>query len=105
MRDNADRFAARGCTILGASFDTTAENLAFARAQRLPYRLLGDVDRRVGAAYGVLRDPDDPLAAYPERFAYLIDPDGVIRRSYPVSDVSGFAELVLGDLERLTGRS
>ena len=87
--------------ILGASFDTPAENLAFARAQRLPFRLLCDVDRRVGAAYEVLRTDDDRLAAYAERFAYLIDAEGVIRRSYAVNDVSSFAALVIGDLERL----
>ncbi|MCC6435910.1 MAG: peroxiredoxin family protein [Acidimicrobiales bacterium] len=105
MRDNADRFESLGCEILGASFDTVAENLAFARAQRLPFRLLCDVDRAVGAAYQVLRPAGDPLAAYPERFAYLIDPHGVIRRSYAVSDVSDFARLVLTDLERLQERA
>lgn len=89
--------------ILGASFDTPAENLAFARAQRLPFRLLCDVDRQVGAAYEVVRTTDDRLAAYAERFAYLIDPDGVIRRSYAVHDVANFAAMVIADLERLQG--
>lgn len=59
--------------------------------------------RSVGAAYEVLRPEGDPLAAYPERIAYLIDPAGTIRRSYAVSDVANFAAVALADLERLQG--
>jgi hypothetical protein len=33
--------------------------------------------------------------------SYLIDPDGVIRRSYAVSDTAGHAGVVLGDLQQL----
>lgn len=86
--------------ILGASFDTPEENKAFAEAQQFGFRLLSDVDRRVGAAYEVLRSPDDQYAAFPMRIAYLIDPGGVVRRSYAVSDVAGFADSVLEDLGR-----
>ena len=45
--------------ILGASFDTPAENLEFATAQNFDYPLLSDVDRRVGTAYEVAREPDE----------------------------------------------
>lgn len=101
LRDRSEAFAALDCVILGASFDTVAENLAFAEGQRLPFRLLSDVDRSMGAAYDVVRPAGDRLSAYPERVAYLIDPQGRIARSYAVSDVAGHAELVLADLERL----
>ena len=62
LRDNAAQFAELGAVILGASFDTPAENLAFAEAQDFPFRLLSDVDRSVGAAYGVVRPADDTYA-------------------------------------------
>jgi thioredoxin-dependent peroxiredoxin len=90
--------------ILGASFDTPAENNAFVQAQGFGYHLLSDVDRSVGAAYEVVRPAGHQYAEYPERFSYLIDPDGVIRRSYAVSDVATHADVVLADLAELQER-
>jgi peroxiredoxin Q/BCP len=87
--------------VLGASFDVPADNKAFADAQQFGFRLLSDVDRRVGVAYEVVRPPGDQYAEFPMRIAYLIDPDGTVRRSYSVSDVAGFADSVLEDLGRL----
>ena len=75
------------------------DNKAFAHAQSFGFRLLSDTDRAVGRSYEAERPSDDPLAAYPLRVAYLIDPEGVIRRSYEVTDTAGFAGLVISDLE------
>jgi peroxiredoxin Q/BCP len=87
--------------VLGASFDTIEENRAFAEAESFAFRLLSDVDRAVGRAYGAARDDDDPLASLPKRVSYLIDPDGIVRRAYTVSDTAGHAAEVLADLEQL----
>ena len=87
--------------ILGASFDTPEENLAFAKDQNFPYRLLSDVDRTVGTQYEVTRDPGEQYGQYARRYAYLIGPDGVIRQSYDVTDVAAHADAVLADIERL----
>jgi peroxiredoxin Q/BCP len=89
--------------VLGASFDTVEENKAFADAQSFGFRLLADTDRSVGALYGALRDSDDPYPDFPKRISYLIDPDGVIRRSYAVTDVDAHADDVLADLAALQG--
>jgi peroxiredoxin Q/BCP len=86
---------------LGASFDTPEENKAFADAQGFGYRLLSDVDRRVGTLYEVTRAPGEQNAGYAQRIAYLIDPGGTISKAYQVGDVGGFAALVLADLETL----
>ena len=86
---------------MGASFDTPAENLEFAEAQGFGYPLLSDVDRRVGAAYGVVRDADDQYASYPKRHSFLIDGEGVVRRVYIVTDVASHAADVLADLGEL----
>ena len=48
--------------------------------------------------YEVVAPADSQWADYAMRIAYLIGPDGVIRRAYQVSDVAGFAEAVLSDL-------
>jgi peroxiredoxin Q/BCP len=90
--------------ILGASFDTPADNKAFADEQCFGFRLLSDVDRQVGVAYEVVRNPLEQYAEFPLRIAYLIDPDSTIRRSYQVSDVDGFADAAMSDLETLQAK-
>ena len=101
MRDNAASFVSANCAILGASFDTPAENLAFAQAQGFGYPLLSDVDQTVGTVYGVVRPSTDQYAMFPKRHSYLIDPMGVLRRTYVVTDVATHATDVLADLEVL----
>ena len=86
--------------VLGASFDTAAENKAFREKFEFPFRLLCDVDEQVGVAYEV-RDPGTEKVHYAKRLAYLIDPEGVIRKSYEVKDVNAFAATVLADLDGL----
>jgi peroxiredoxin Q/BCP len=83
--------------ILGASFDAVDANKAFKEKFDFPYQLLSDWDEQVGVAYEV-RDAGTEKVSFAKRLAYLIDPDGVIEKSYEVSDTAGFAELVLGDL-------
>lgn len=103
LRDRADAFERAGCVVLGASFDTPEENRRFAEDQRFGFQLLSDVDRTVGTDYEVARPAGDQYAAFPDRVSYLIDPDGVIRRAYRVSDVQGHADEVLADLAVLRG--
>jgi thioredoxin-dependent peroxiredoxin len=87
--------------VIGASFDTPEENRAFASAQAFGFRLLADVDQRVGRAYEVLRDGDERYAGFPQRISYLIDGEGMIRKAYRVADVDGHAAQVLADLAAL----
>lgn len=87
--------------ILGVSFDAPSDNRAFRAAERFPYRLLSDEDRAVGAAYGVLRGPDERYPDVPRRISYLIDPTGMIAAAYDVTDVATHPDQVLADLERL----
>lgn len=84
--------------VLGASFDSPEENLAFATEQCFEYRLLSDVDHTVGTDYHVVRPAGHQYAEYPERHSYLIDREGIIRRTYAVADVAAHAAVVLADL-------
>ena len=84
---------------IGISFDTPEENLAFKQDHDFPFTLLSDPTREVGTRYQVLRDPGDKFVDYPRRISYLIDPEGVIVKSYEVSDPGGHAAAVLADLE------
>ena len=90
--------------ILGASFDATDANRAFREKYGFPFRLLSDWDEQVGVAYEV-RDPGTEKVQFAKRLAYLIDPEGVIRKAYEVTDVQAFAGAVLADLTELRGRS
>ncbi len=101
MRDRAEKFAAAQCVVIGASFDTVEDNRAFATAQEFGFPLLSDLDRSVGRSYETARADDDQYAHFPLRISYLIDPSGVIRRTYTVADVSGHADEVLADLASL----
>lgn len=87
--------------MLGISFDSPADNKAFAEKLDFPFRLLSDPDKAVGAAYGALRYAGDPYANYPQRHSYLIDPEGIIAKSYVVTDPGGHAVEVLADLAAL----
>jgi peroxiredoxin Q/BCP len=100
LRDQAARFAEADCVILGISFDTPEENKAFREKYEFPFRLLSDHDEQVGVAYQV-REPGTEKVHFAKRRAYLVDPGGVIRAAYEVTDVAGFADAVLADLERL----
>jgi peroxiredoxin len=48
----------------------------------------------------VVRLAGERYAGFPRRYSYLIGRDGIIRRSYDVTDVAGHAAQVLADIER-----
>jgi peroxiredoxin len=46
----------------------------------------------------VLRPADDPYADYPQRIAYLIDPDGAIAAAEEVTDPGNYGPQALATL-------
>jgi peroxiredoxin Q/BCP len=101
LRDHTEEFHAAGCDILGLSFDMPEENKAWAKEQEFEFPLLSDVDHSVGRLFEVEREADDQYADFPLRVSYLVGPDGVIRKTYGVSDVEAHAAGVLATLLRL----
>lgn len=87
--------------VVGASFDTPAQNAAFAEKYGYQGRLLSDVDRAVGAAYETTRADDEPSPEFAKRRTFLIDPGGVIRRVYRVTDIAAHPGELLDDLRAL----
>ena len=51
--------------------------------------------------YGARRPPGSRWAHVPERRTFLIDPHGIVRAVYDVTDVYAHPGQVLADLERL----
>jgi peroxiredoxin len=47
------------------------------------------------------RAPGTEKVNFAKRYSYLIDPDGVIAKSYEVKDVNAHADMVLKDLREL----
>jgi len=95
LRDHADRVEAAGLVVLGISFDSVEDNRAFAEKFDFPFRLLCDVDRSVGMAYGAAASPED---GYAKRISYVIGEDGRILLAYPKVDPRAHLDQVLGDL-------
>jgi thioredoxin-dependent peroxiredoxin len=94
-------FEAASCSIIGMSFDTVSDNKAWAENQGFEFRLLSDEDHRVGRLYEVERETDDQYAGFPLRVSYLVDPEGIIRKTFAVSGVADHAESVLDALSLL----
>ena len=103
FRDRAPQFEEKGAEIVGASFDTPEDNRAFAEKHGFPFRLLSDVDRTVGESYETKRHPEERSPEYAKRRTYLIDPDGVIRKAYRVTEIDAHPDDVLADLRGLAG--
>ena len=77
------------------SFDTPAENRAFAEKFGFGYPLLCDVDRAMGLAYGAA---DSAKAATATRTGVVIGPDGRIKSWEAKVDAKTWPQQVLGRL-------
>lgn len=80
--------------VLGVSFDGVEANAAFAKKFDFPYKLLCDIDRKLGMAYGACADAK---AGYANRISYLIDEQGKIKAAYPKVNPGEHPTQVLGD--------
>jgi peroxiredoxin Q/BCP len=88
-------FSESNVVVLGASFNSTEENAAFAEQLGLDFPLLSDTDRTMALAYGAC---DDAKARYPDRVSVLIDESGRVARVYDQVDPRDHAARVLADL-------
>jgi peroxiredoxin len=48
-----------------------------------------------------VRPPDDPNPQYARRLTFLVDPDGIVRKTYTVTDIPAHPGEVLEDLAAL----
>ena len=80
--------------ILGVSFDTPAENRAFAEKFHFNFPLLCDTDRAIGTAYGANADP----AKGAQRVGVVIDGSGKIKEWHDRVDARAWPAAVVGTL-------
>ena len=89
--------------IVGMSYDTPEDNKAWSEMMGFEFPLLSDPDKEAGSLLDVKRPKTHPMSFLPRRVTYLIDPEGVIARSYDVGrDIEGHADAVLADLRSLS---
>ncbi len=95
LRDRAPQLQDKDVVVLGASFDSVEDNCAFAQKFGFPYKLLSDTDKKVGELYGAVQ-PDKP--GYAKRIAYLIDPQGKVKKVWEKVDTKAFADEVVASV-------
>ena len=95
LRDHREYFDQSAIEVVGVSFDSVADNSAFARKHNLGFRLLSDTTHEVAAAYGAC---ESIKARHPERISFLIDASGRIERIYDKVDPRDHAAQVLADV-------
>ena len=88
--------------MVGASFDTVEDQLAFAETESFPYALISDADKSIGRRYHAEREPGEDYYEHglPRRITYLIDPGGSVAAAYDLAgqDLAGHAAQVLADI-------
>ncbi len=95
LRDSYAAFQAADVVVLGVSFDAPADNAAFVRAERFPFRLLSDRERTLAVAVGAAATPQQPMA---RRISYLVGPEGRVVRAYDSVSPATHAREVLADV-------
>ena len=78
FRDSFEDFTDAGAVVIGVSGDSAESHTKFAAKHNLPFALLSDRDGSLRKAYDVGRS----LGILPGRVTYVIDPEGVIRKSF-----------------------
>ena len=113
LANQAARFDAMGCAMIGHSVDSLFSHLAWIRAIRddlgvsVPFPIVEDPSLEIAKAFGMV--PADVRHASTVRAVYFIDPDGVLAAStaYPVAVGRSVEEMlrILAALQRTHGET
>ncbi len=101
FRDEYSKFKKQGYVLLGVSPDTPQAEKKFAEKFSLPFPLLGDADKKVAIAYGVLKEKNmyGKKVMGVVRSTFIIGPDGKIQHIYEKVKPEGHAQEVLARLK------
>ena len=95
IRDAYDVFKQKGIIVLGISKDSVASHKKFAEKYGLPFTLLADTDKKV------ITDYKAGSILMTKRISYLVDPEGMVVKSYPKVDPAMHAKEILADVAAL----
>ena len=95
------KFTKLGATVLGVSRDSIKSHQNFCAKQGFRFELVSDADESLCNAFGVIKPKKLYGREYVgvERSTFLIDPKGVIARSWRPVKVPGHAQAVLDELK------
>ncbi len=102
LRDVSDKLEEHNAVIVGVSLGSVTTHAAWRNQHGIPFPLLSDPEGRVHDLYDAWRTTllgRRPLAV--RRCTYLIDEDGIIRKSYGGPNVITHAKQVVKDVQRL----
>ncbi|HSD36934.1 MAG TPA: peroxiredoxin [Rhodocyclaceae bacterium] len=102
FRDGQALISALGAQVVGVSIDDSSSHSAFAEKHKLPFPLLADADGGVAKRYGALSDWK--VVKFAKRETFLIDPKGIVRKTYLNVDADTHAAQVLADLRGFIGQ-
>ena len=86
FRDAFAAFKRKGAVVLGVSIDPVKSHDKFVEKFRLPFTLLADEQRTIVEAYGVWGQKSFMGRKYlgTHRITFLIGPDGIIKKIWPI---------------------
>lgn len=98
------QFEALGASVLGVSRDSIKSHQNFCAKQGFAFELVSDQDESLCNAFGVIKEKNmyGRKVLGIERSTFLIDPSGVIARSWRPVKVTGHAQAVFDTLKAAT---
>ena len=97
FRDSHKKIENAGAVVLGISPDQPKDQKKFEQKFNLPFILLGDAEKKVATAYGVLQEKNmyGKKVMGVARTTFIIGPDGKIKNIFHKVKPEGHAEEVL----------
>jgi peroxiredoxin Q/BCP len=96
FRDDLHKLEKLGAKVVGVSVDDSSSHTEFAKKYNLPFLLLSDKDGAVAKKYGALTNLG--IIKIAKRYTFLIDPNGVLKKSYLSVDTSRHSQEIIDDL-------
>ncbi|HZQ69497.1 MAG TPA: thioredoxin-dependent thiol peroxidase [Terriglobales bacterium] len=103
FRDSYKKIQKTGAVLLGISPDTPKAQKKFEEKFDLPFTLLGDADKKVANAYGVMQEKNmyGRKVIGVARTTFIIGPEGKIKHVFRKVKPQGHAEEVLAVVKEL----
>ena len=98
FRDNYAELGQAGATIVGISTDDHDTQCRFAESLRAPFPMIGDHDKKIATAYGVLW----PVLGRPRRVTFIVNSRRIIEAAFQHElQISKHLDDVLQHVERM----
>lgn len=98
FRDNYAELGQAGATIVGISTDDHDTQCRFAESLRAPFPMIGDHDKKISTAYGVLW----PVLGRPRRVTFIVNSRRIIEAAFQHElQISKHLDDVLQHVERM----